>query len=356
MRFKTTAYLLLLVLLVAGVLWRLAGQREVENQRRREAVRALEVNPERVTELLFERNGERIECRRVDGIWRVVYPVNARADEGEIGRTLALLEDLLRGEVITPRDRRESGVTLQDYGLERPRKRVAWRQNGAWVFLLIGREAALGEDLYVMQQQSADVMSVPSRLLSVWPESVVSLRDRILFHGDPRRAKRCEITRSDGFLQLRKSDDGTWTVQQPITALADGLAVRQWLDRLFEWRVDEFVAESVSDTAVYGLDDSATRITVWTEGVEEGQSVWLGLLTDAQGDTVYARREDGTSVFTVPADMLDAARIRLNALRERALLPMPAHEIVRVRVQRGDSYVVLGRDGEGGWTIEGPRK
>jgi hypothetical protein len=355
MCFKTTIRLLVAVLLSAAALWFLEGRQAIEEQRRRAALHALRIDPGRLTALNFERDGEVIECRRVDGVWRIAQPVDARADVAQMDRILSLFSSLRRGAVITRRERLTEGLDLRDYGLDPPQARLTWIQDGLWQTVWIGRPATLGDAIYVMQEGAEEIVSVPARLMSVWPESAAALRDRLLFQGDPRRAYRVEIRGGDGFLQIQKTDEGLWRIQRPVAAAADRLAVQQWLDRLFEWRIVDFAADAMADTAVYGLDDSATRIRVWTEGRAEGQTVWIGLETDAEKQLLYARREDGQAVLTVPAEVMEMARVRPEDLRDRTVVPLAAEAVRRIRMQRGEQEVVLERE-HGAWMVVSPRR
>lgn len=353
MHLRTTWLLLLAVLLSAGALWFWGGEAELEGRRDRLAKQTLEIRPERVRAISFERDGLRMECRLVDGVWRIVAPVNARADAGEMDRILSALDTVARGEAISLRERQAHQMTLQDYGLERPRGRIEWVERGTPLeVLLLGREAPLGDSLYAMKEGAQEIWAVSSDLLDVWPESVVALRDRVVFHGDPRRVHRVEVRRAGGFLQLDRSPDGVWRIQQPISAVADRVIVRQWIDRLFEGRILAFMADVVSDATVYGLDDTATQITLWTEGQDAGQILWLGLETDREAERVFARRQDGASVFAVSADLLEAARIRPTELRDRALISLKPREIERIRIDR---QVILQRT-NGRWMVEAPHR
>ncbi len=356
MHLKTTLTLLLAVLLAAGALWYLEGREEVTERRHREVARLLQVHPERVRELVFDTGDKRIHCRIADdGVWRLIQPVNARADAGEIDRILSTLSTLAHTEIITQRDRRELGLSLRDFGLERPDARIEWEDEHGRRVLLIGRSAPVGEAVYVRLEGQDDLYSVSSQLLDILPDSVLALRDRVLFHGSPRRTYRLEVRRADGFLQLMKADDGSWRLQQPLAAAASRGAVRQLVDRIFEWRIEEFVADGISDATVYGLDDEAIQVTVYTEGQEAGQTVLLGAERDQQNGRVYARRQDGQSVFAVSRQTLEEVRIRPNDLRDRALFRISPQEMASVMVERGEEVLHLERTTNAVWAIRSPK-
>ncbi len=353
MRFRTTFFLLLAVLFAGGAYWFLIGAPDLD-ERRVAGLGALQLRPERVQELIMERENFHVSARRVDDEWRIMAPLSARANAGEMDRILSALRTLPRGAVITPRDRRELGLTRHDYGLERPSAYIEWRDELRHYRLLVGRATPLGDHVYVMFEGGEDIFSVPSSFWDIWPESVLALRDRILFHGDPRRAYRFEVRRPGSFLHVQQFEDGVWRIQQPTAALADGAVVRQWIDRAFEWRITEFIADSISDAAVYGLDDSATQVTIWTEGQAAGQSVLLGNPIEANSEWVYARRRGGETVFAVPATALETAMVSSRNLRDRTLVPMPRARIRHVVIEAGDERLVMAKQAEGEWLITAP--
>lgn len=356
MRVKTTVLLLMAVLLVGGALWYLEGREELDERRRRETARLLRIHPGRIQRVVIDTGDLRVDCRITNGFWRIVHPVKALADAGEMDRILTGLSMMEKSEIISPRERRELGLTLRDFGLERPRARIEWEDETTHNVLLIGRDAPVGGRVYVMKEGADDIISVASELLEIMPDSVLALRDRILFHGDPRRAYRLEIRRAGGFLQAIKADDGSWRLQQPIVARADRGAVRQLIDRIFEWRIEDFVADAISDATVYGLDDAATQVTVFTEGQEAGQTVLLGSVRDQRPDSVYARRRDGHSVFSVSAETLSQARVRPNDLRDRALLTVKPQRIASVHIEQGEHSLVMRRNTNHVWEIRQPKR
>ena len=355
MSFRTTFILLLTVLLAGGAYWLLIGAPD-RDERRVAGLGALQLRPERVQQLILEREEFHITARRVDDEWRIVAPVSARANAGEMDRILSSLRSLPRGAVITPRDLRESGLTRHDYGLERPSAFIEWSDELMRYRLLIGRASPLGDHLYVMFENGEDIFSVPVSLWDIWPESVVTLRDRILFHGDPRRAYRFEVRRPGSLLQVQQFEDGAWRIQQPAPALADSAAVRQWIDRAFEWRIAEFIADSISDPSVYGLDDAAIQVTIWTEGQPTGQSILVGNAIEANSDWVYARRRSGESVFAIPKTIMETATVRSHSLRDRTLVPVLGGRIQHVTIEAGTERVVLAKQAENDWLITAPKQ
>ncbi len=211
MNTRTTILLLLVALMLGGYIGLVERQQRSLEERREIAWHVLRMIPDQITFIRFEGDEQVIECVRKEGMWMLHEPVHARADGGEIDRLINGLRTLQRGEVITAREREQQGLTLADYGLERPRRRLMFGDERLRRVILIGRTAPLGDAVYVMESGQEDIVAMDRRLFDYFPEDAVTLRDRIVLHGDPLRVNRLEIRRPGGFLQLARAGLSTRT-------------------------------------------------------------------------------------------------------------------------------------------------
>ncbi len=356
MRTRTTWWLGTSVLAVGMAYWWWEGRTDLAARQQLAAQAEWRIRADDVTELVWQRGRDRWVCRRVDGEWRLVEPVNARADAGELDRLLTKLERLLPGDLLGGTETDPGQPDPARYGLFPPQDRVEWVQDGRRRVLYIGRRAPLGNRLYVMRSADETIWSVSDDLLGWWPETIDQLRDRMLFTGNPHRIYRVDVRRRDGFLQVQREPDGSWRLVQPLTAAADRRVVREWVDQLFTERITSFVAEGVSDGTVYGLrEEDATAITLWIEGQGEGQTIWIGGAVDGAPDTIYARRQSGRSVFAVPAQLRQLARIPTEELRDRRLVPFPIATVREWQLWRNTERIVtLERMNTNDWTVTYP--
>jgi len=338
------------------------------------AARVFAIEPGSATFLALRRGDLRIECRRVDGRWRIEWPIAARADRGRIERVIATLESLEKRETITPEQRRTRSLGLSDYGLAAPAATVVLGQNDRRRELCIGKQAPFGDLLYVRFSGSEDIMATDPALLEVLQGSLASFRDRTLLPGEGLRTSRMEIhSRKGGFLQLARQAGG-WMLQQPVQARADDNGVVAMLDTLFSAEIQEFVwdprlslaaddvpaadgAESgASRVDVYELapDNAAARVKVWTGGSDVGRELLIGKETAPDAGTRYARLADEESIYTVSSALMRTFDVSAGDLRDKRIFPFKPAEIGRLRLQRGDRFVALQRGGAAGWTIVRP--
>lgn len=354
MRIRTTFFLLLLVAVLGALYMHYEYRVVARKQRALEAMQLLHMRPERVDYLMLESEGVQVACGRDGDSWNLIAPLRARANVGEIERILSILSRLPRGEIITQEDLTKSHLTQADYGLEHARTRVTWEEAGIRKTLYIGKRATLGHAVYGKMEGISDIISIDESILSFFPVSVTNLRDRVLFHGDPGSVQRVEILRPGGFLQLVATDEGGWRIQQPVNARADRTMVQGLIDALFELRIVEFVADNVSDSALYGVNETPVSVTVWNEREETGQTLLLGAPSATRPDLVHARRATGSSVFTVSAHILDKLKIPVHDVRDRVLIPLRPDDIDQIRIESTNGLVHLSRESGGSWQILAP--
>ena len=319
---------------------------------------------EGIESFAIERGDFQLNCVRQDGKWFIERPVRARANEGQIQRILNFLEILPRDEVITPEQMEMRALSLNAYGLEPPRVRFILRDMLVERELLIGRNAPLGDSVYVKLANEPNVIAVSSAVLGIIPEELEPLRDRTILHGEVAMTHRLEIQRPGvGFIQLAQTRKG-WTIQQPIVARADSGRIYNMLKAMYSLKVDEFVwdlpADDKPDAGVsdelHDLvpDKAPARISVWVGRDRIGKELILGKHADESGKQIYAKRRDIDSVYTVPKSILDVFSVTVTDLRDRKLFPLHAQDVKYICLKEGDRKLVLKKIHDAGWIITEP--
>ena len=332
--------------------------------------KVLGIVSEDVTSLSVEYGEFRVDCARRQGEWYIDRPLRARADVGELSRILNVLELLQRDEIITPSERANRSLSLQDYGLEPPRARFVLRGMIFRKELLVGRDAPLGESIYVKLQDGEGVISTSRSVLDIIPAKLDVLRDRTMIHGEAARTRRLEIQRPGvGFIQLAQTEKG-WTIQQPTVARAEQARVDRMLASLYSLKVDKFIwdmpvrekerAEPVPDMGaqeeLYDLvpDKAPARIGVWVARDRVGRELILGKSVEDKAEFVYAKLRDVESIYAVSKSILDVFSVTVNDLRDRKMFAVEPGAVNHVRLEEGDRKLVLDWDETVGWQISEP--
>lgn len=374
MRIKTTLWLLICVLALGALVQFARWQSARADRARPSAERLLGLTAEQVMAVTVQTNGPALECERRDGGWYLRKPFPARADRAAVERLLGALESLSASEVITPEQRRDRMLTLDDYGLRDPRLRIGVAGAGRQRLLFVGLDAPLGDACYVRIVGEPHVFAVPSAFLQSVPTRAEPLRDREIFHGDAARAVKIELqTARNGLVQIARSG-GRWGLQQPVQARADEARVERLANALFALTVSRFVWDPGSrpdgaedpDVAAaelarkarwetYGLaPDTATRVSVWITGVDNRQELFLGKTPPGVTNMVYARTQDSDSIFAVSSALLDVVSATAGELRDRAVFDIDPARVAFVAIQRGERRLVLASRPETGWALQEP--
>lgn len=348
--------LILLVLVIAlGLYIRFFERHRDPTERKREiARRVLRINPSRITAIRVTQPELQYTLEKREEEWRLVSPVDARADAGVITRLLDTIEWLERGDVIRGREWRNKGMTLADFGLEDPRARIHLKSPDKEWTLLLGRDTPVAGNMFIKELNDASIFVVPTNLLADLPASIDALRDRRIFLGFPGDVTRIDLRRREGVLSLARSDIGSWRMQQPWNSRAASTAVRDLLDQLFTSRIVDFIAETIDAAPLYGLDEPLAQASVTGDRRYGEQTLLIGKPTLTDSNFLYATRSGENRVFTVPRSLLDALQTRAEILRDRRVLTMTAYEIAAIRIEEGERSILLAKDESGAWEIREP--
>ena len=352
---RTTVILLLAALGFGAWLVFVDRKGETTQQREDAARKALRIEQARVTGFTFTAGTNLVvSCAKQNDKWRLTAPVAARADAGAVDRLLGGLADMKRGEVITEQQRTERKSQLADYGLEKPRCSVALELGGRKQTVLFGRNAPVGDALYLKDADRGDVIATESSITNNFPTNAVALRDRALLTGSAFDVKRLDLRGGGRLVQLAKNEKGDWQMQQPIVARADHAAVQSVLDAVFEWKVADFAADGVADFTPYGLDENAIKVTLNAGDKASEQVLLIGKQAGTNAAQVFACTPSEKSVYAVSTDALAKVSCKINDLRDRRLFTLPAFDVGEVRVQQGEKKLTLKKNASGEWEIGQP--
>lgn len=337
------------ILLAAFILFFERGS-ETSRQQEQRTRTVFATYPESIDRLLLERDGVQIECVRNAGVWRLTQPVNAPVDAGIVAQMIAGLAHVERGEIITAATLRDRGLTPADYGFDKPRARITFKNNRGTFTWLIGRDAPLGNSLYVMPENGSDIVSAPHTLLDLVPLDPAWIRDRILFAGEITTVRGLDLRRPDDLLQLRQTETDGWAMQKPHTGRADKQAVLTLLSQLFSGRIIEFISDEKTDLTTYGLENPLYEITVFTQD-EKTHTLLIGIPVPEKPEFNYAKRIESDSIFTVQANWVRELNIQPDRLRSHQILNLPPERTSAITLTHGEQLIELTRTNEQWYVI-----
>lgn len=358
MHLRTTFFLLVLTLLIASLVVVDQSSDNNGNEQAKALTKLLEFEPERVVTWSFTSDQGSIECRNDHGQWVISQPLKTRAKDARVNYMLAVLSSLPRREMITEAQRKARSLALADYGLEKPAVRIVLGSPDKRLTINVGNLSPLKDSVYVRLDESDTVIATATNLLAIIPRDLAAIRDTQLLRGAPAYAKKIEIKRPQSPFILAVKEGPEWILHKPIMTRADWLKISGFLDALFNAQIEQYVSDTMTEPALYGLsDDEATlQIGVWQNESAGGEYLIFGKKADAKGAFIYAYVRGQNSVFTVKAEVFEALNAGLSNLRDSRLFFMAPEAFAAIRIEEGFQVLQLVRGPQQGWQITEPKK
>lgn len=340
-------YILLAVFVALGAAfffsreqWRKAEEAEKRSQR------VLPVESDAVSAFRLENEQGRFELAKVDGEWRLTEPLETRADHGEVSSLLSYLCSLSVERIL------EEEITEQqkeEFGLLKPDAAIHLDATGERYDLRLGKNTATPNRLYALRSDRPRVMVVERYLRDHLNKSLYDLRDKEVFSFDAGDAERVEYVSPSRRVAAEKERERRWRLDDPRGARADESQVSSLLSRLRSAEAQAFVDEPTAESAVYGLAQPATRVTVWSGPERLSETLVFGDRIAAEG-RLYAMKEGGEVVFELEESFLKDIEKKVSQLRDRRLAWMRDWDLELVRIESATSIVFAAtRDADRSW-------
>ena len=313
------------------------------DERREQAKKVLNLEADEVTGLEITWDGRRAVLAKESAeapengdapatTWRLVEPMEARADGFQVNGLLNSLLDLEHRRELDTVDAAESG-------LDEPEVRVRLTtEDGDSAEFLLGAELPASQDRFaaVEGREGAYVVSATTVLpqLRIEPGE---WRDKKLFTAPRTTITRLTLEDARGRRVLARRGDEFW-LEEPMEDLADEDQVNALLGDLTGLTATRFVDDLLIDPASYGLDPALSVVTVEIEGeetpyrLELGTPIPLANLEDALSadpasteDTVYAYAEG--QLVELQTQLHQSTARPAQAWRSRAWTPLQVFQI-----------------------------
>lgn len=355
MKGRSTLVILIGIIVLGLFIWAQESWRANRPSEEARRIRLFNLDPGTLLSIQFAHSNGVVRCIKENGVWMTgdLDGTTGRADEALIQRMITGLNSMGKGTTITEKQLSVRGLDPTEYGFDEPLATITAVDNQGRRTWWVGRETPLGEMVYAKTGASENIYTISDRLLTVIPLSTDILRDRVLFPGESAGVRRIEIRGSAGFMQLVKDPQEGWRLQQPVAARADVKEVDSFIEKLYHFRIEEFVADNVSDFSIYGLQGETRQISL---GHGDGTSRMLIIGDDIQDKPgfVFARRADDTSVFSLSADVLQLVNVPAERFRNASVLTVPPGSISSIAITHGEEQLSMAYDGSSSWNVTSP--
>lgn len=324
--------------------------------------RLSDLDPAKVVKVVVKSPGGEIEALREKERWRLVRPIKARADSARVTNLIAqMLNTSIESFVASS----QGDTASQAFNDGRGSVALTPEGGGEVQMLEFGPETpadpskitarfAVRKSVYTLAKESAAVLDTKPN----------DLRERKLARFDLDLVDRVTLaSKAHGRTVLgRKGED--WTINPDKDGKGRAASrgdVNRLLDRLVGTDVRDFVADTASELAKYGLQDPSLRVTVSSYTAENTAEAKAGehpIVTVAFGRSengaVFARVEDEPFVVSVDQAVFDDIDRPAVGFREAPVLTGKAEEIRSFTLRKGEGIEVQAERGaDGAWKSPG---
>ena len=367
MKFRTTIILLIVAGIGAAYIFLYdKKQYRTDVWMQRQQMVLPDYKPGQINKIEMKRGDTNIVLESIDNErWRMVEPLQLRADRAEVEEILAQFEFLRK--VGTIKESETANFNLKEYGLETPSLVIRlWLKKGSMVggtagnitkyTVNIGDRLAAGQDTaYITTGDDKDVFVVGVKFLEKVSKEINDLRNKWAFEYDKHSVERVRLEREEGEPVVCSKSEQLWWITQPLSDRADTERIKEILDELknLEIAKEDFVSDSKEDIINYGLDKPVFTISIGT--TDNVQTLLLGHSLD---EMIYAKLEGESSIFLVHDMILRNLDLELNDLRDKQLLRFDAigtYGIEKIDMKSSDTNLVMEKTVQYDWMIKAPK-
>lgn len=294
---------------------------------------------------------ERITLSRAGGRWRIDAPIRAESDDVEVKKVLDAVVLAEIGDALSLADMEGLQRTLRDFGLASPRITVALSDGKRREVYSFGRITADGGEVYVQQNGSGGVFTVPAVTVQHLSRPLSGFRRRRLFSFS--RDEIVGIALKDAGEPLSKlvKEKGSWRLAEPVEAPANRDVAEKLLSDICSERIVAYADSGEGVGVGLGTDESGYVLSLRNSlGIVE--KVVLGMR--AGTNEVWALSSEG-AVVLVSASMLAVCRESQRTLEDTRVFPVDAKSVTSISVSQGyPAYMLCRKSSEEDWRLASP--
>ncbi len=281
---------------------------------------------------------EPIVCSKAEQLWWITQPIADRGDTERIKEILKELKDLNINKEDFVSDSKEDIV---NYGLDKPRFTISIGTTDNVQTLHLGH--SLDEKIYAKLDGESSIFYVNDIILNDLDLELNDFRDKQLLRFDSIGTygiEKIELKYPDSTLTLQKTKQYDWMIINPNQILADRDTVREFVEKIKDLQIQQYVDDSGENYAKFGLADSPIEVSVFRR-IGEGETVKFMLgNADENGGLCYVKRDGEDAVYTVPTEnFFDIATAGYLSFRDKLVLEFPKETAQKLVINRDDKTI-----------------
>jgi hypothetical protein len=349
MQLRKTILALALLAIVGGFAYYISHQPEVQK-----SYKLFNLAPADIAKIELRGSGRDLVVERAGpGLWRIIQPVDASADNSAVD---ALANAIANLEVVDTVDTNgQTNLALADFGLQNPSTTVIVTTADKRVLpgIMVGSDTPVGSNTYIKTTDKPAVLLIGAGFTAESGRTLSDLRSHVLVDLTADQMNRIAVVHADGsgFEIVRKGDN--WKIVKPRAYAADNASVQQLVDMLASARVTDFIEENPTNLEKFGLAKPSIELEVNGGKNNVKRSVAIGFKQPEAGkNAVYARPgEDDRPILTIADYIVQHLDKSFDDLRDKSVLAFDTSQVARLTLFGGPVSIVLERAPGEKWNV-----
>ena len=349
MKFKSTAILFLVFLILGGYVYFTEFRGQEEKQKQQEAKKkAFQVEDKDITELSLAYPDRTISAvKKGDKQWEMTSPAGVETDSDEWQSLASDISRIEREDTVA-----QNAQDLTPFGLKDPAVKVSAKtKDGKSFEILFGSENPRKTFTYAKFGNNNDVFLTASNWEKTFTKTVADLRNKKVLELEPDDIDDVKVMDGSKELEAQKSGDN-WQLKKPIDTKADNGEISTFLSSVRFARATSFPDLPV-DAKTSGLDMPAVKITLHDNKAKTDRVLLIGKTRDT--DKYYARDASRETIFIIDKDIPEKARRPLFEWRDKALAKIDREKTDKIEIQHGPDTITMTKSGSD-WKLPDNRK
>lgn len=327
MKFKTTLVLLAVFTGLLAIVLLFDTQSENKRAAEEKTNTLISLASGEIRKASLVRDGETLTFERDEaGPWRLTSPLQAAADDTEVGNFVDSLASL-RIERVVEKEAKD----LAAYEIPKIEVSLWVKGKDAPVRLFVGMENPLDKTFFAKREDDPRVVLLASTLKTTLDKKIFDFRQKDVFKFSAADVETVRVRAKNIAWQAQREETG-WFLKAPVAALAAKDKVDSLLDSLSGLRAKAFVTESKNAEALkrFGLEKPEYEVVLSLPA--SNQEIVFSL--HQEGEASYATTSLSTKVIAFEGTLLTDLDRKVDEMREKKVADFYSWEADKIALKR----------------------
>jgi Domain of unknown function (DUF4340) len=311
-----------------------------------------------INRAIFQVSGGEIELAKEQDNWQLVRPIKARAGNDAVVDILTRMNRTQISKFVS-----ENKSSAGSFGLDSPADVLTlYGEEGKKFEIEIGSTVPSDpQAVYALLPERKTVVEVTKGFAGLFNITPNDLRDRKIARLNSDLVDRVTIENAGLPKIILAREEDRWRFLSPANASANATNIKRLIQEMNDDEVTEFVSDTATDLAKYGLDRPKLKITFSSYSSENtaesnaGEVVLSSLeFGRSENGVTYGRLKEEPYIFSISDQLFDELPKTTFSFRSLDILDLKRDELTNLKVEKtGEEPLELVRDAKGRWMLKG---